>query len=123
MYTTMKETLILVLGSSAGAIVTFVLQKNGFSAVLSSSLVGLIGAGIGHYLSMPHLSAVIFAGSFVGMTSISLGSMANISAAGILTGLIYSFSLNIFSGLGGRLGTIALISTTICIYLMDILFS
>ncbi len=119
----MKETLILVLGSSAGAIATFILQKNGFSAVVASSIIGLIGAGIGHYFSMPNLTAVIFAGSFVGMTNISLGSMTNISAAGVLTGLIYSLSLNIFSGLGGRLGTIAFISTTICIYLMNILFS
>jgi uncharacterized membrane protein YeaQ/YmgE (transglycosylase-associated protein family) len=116
----MQETIILICGSLAGAIATFILQKNGFSAVLASSIIGIIGVVIGHYLSMSHLPAVIFAGSFVGMTNLAIGSFAALALAGISTGLVYIFSQNIFKGYGGRLGTMAFICTIMCVYLVDL---
>jgi hypothetical protein len=82
--------------------------------------VGLIGALAGHLLQISDLPAVIFAGSFVGMTGDSVGSYTAVSLGGIVAGLIYSISLSIFSGFGGRLGTIAFISTVSSFYLLKL---
>lgn len=117
----MTQTLILIAGSTGGAIITFLLQKQGFSVVVASSLVGLLGALIGHYTSIQHLPLVIFAGSFVGMTSVSVGSLPIVAIAGMLAGYIYTISLNVFSGFGGRLGTIAFVSTIVSLYTFKII--
>ncbi|MBD3329452.1 hypothetical protein GF357_03085 [Candidatus Dojkabacteria bacterium] len=68
---------------------------------------------IGHFTQSINLSLIIFAGSFVGMTSSSKGTIPVIVIGGALSGLISSFTQNIFAGFGGRLGTIALFSTKI----------
>jgi hypothetical protein len=116
----MKEVLMLILGCLFGSISTFWLQKNGCSAVVASASVGLIGALAGHLLQISDLPAVIFAGSFVGMTGDSVGSYTAVSLGGIVAGLIYSVSLSIFAGFGGRLGTIAFISTVSSFYLLKL---
>jgi uncharacterized membrane protein YeaQ/YmgE (transglycosylase-associated protein family) len=112
----MQQTLILILGGASGAIVTFLLQKYGCSAVVASCFVGLVGALLGHFLKLPHFPLVVFAGSFAGMTSLTIGTIPLILLAGALTGLLYSISLHIFVGFGGRLGTIAFVSTILSFY-------
>ena len=114
----MQQTIIFMAGGVLGAITTFLLQRYGISAVVASCLVGLTGALLGHYLKSPHLPLIIFAGSFVGMTSAAIGTIPMIILSGALTGLIFKFSLNIFAGFGGRLGTIALISTVTSFYVV-----
>lgn len=113
-------TIAFMFASAFGAIATFFLQKQGLSSVLASSLVGLLGVLIGLLFSSDHLPAVIFAGSFVGMTSLSFGTFPLVALAGIVAGFLYSISLNIFAGFGGRLGAIAFISTIVCFYLFSI---
>lgn len=117
----MEQLHSLMLAGCAGALATFFLQKYGCSAVVASCLVGLAGALLGHYIGFPNLPLVIFAGSFVGMTSLTQGTIPNIIFAGLLTGLLYKLSTNIFTGFGGRLGTIAFISTVATIYLFQLL--
>lgn len=117
----MQQTLILMIAGAGGSLVTFLLQKYGCSVVVASCIVGLAGALMNHFTSIEHLSLVIFAGSFVGMTSISLGSIPLVIFGGILTGLLYQFSLKIFDGFGGRLGTIAFISTLVAFYVLLLL--
>ncbi|AFM04974.1 hypothetical protein Fleli_2611 [Bernardetia litoralis DSM 6794] len=114
----MQQTIILILGSLGGAITTFTLQKQGFSVVVAPCIVGLIGALIGHYLKSYHLPLSIFAGAFVGMTSPAIASTWLIVLAGIFAGFLYKISLNIFAGFGGRLGTVAFISTLAAFYLL-----
>ncbi len=114
----MQQTVILILGGLGGAIATFLLQKNGFSVVIASCIVGLIGALIGHYAKSDHLSLVIFTGSFVGMTNPVIASTGLIVLAGAFSGFLYKISLTIFAGFGGRLGTIAFTSTLIAFYLL-----
>ena len=50
----------------------------------------------------------IYCGVFVGMSSaVIVPSVGFILAAGILAGVIYILSKNIFLGMGGKLGTMA----------------
>jgi len=114
----MQQIFILMIGGIGGAVTTFLLQKYGVSVVVSSCVVGLIGAAIGHFTKATNLPLVIFAGSFVGMTSSSIGTIHLMIIGGALSGLIYKLSLNIFAGFGGRLGTMAFISTIISFYLL-----
>ncbi|MEK7580295.1 MAG: hypothetical protein AAB465_01640 [Patescibacteria group bacterium] len=107
---------LIVLGGASGAVITFLLQKYGVSAVIASSLVGLSGALVGFLISNTHLPAVVFAGSFVGMTALHMASLPLIIIAGVGVGLLYSVSLNILPGYGGRLGAIAFIITVAVIW-------
>jgi hypothetical protein len=114
----MQQAMILIIASTGGALLTFFLQKMGLSVVVSSSLVGLTGALIAHFAGVPHLAAVIFAGSFAGMTGTSVGSYPLIILAGLLVGVFYLISLKIFAGFGGRLGTIAFVSSVTAFYVV-----
>jgi hypothetical protein len=105
---------LMILGGMGGAAATsFLQQKFGVTAVVASSLVGLLGAAIGSLSADSYLPAAIFAGSFAGMTAIAaapLGATALAGAgAGVLLALLTAF--NVFPGYGGRLGTVAFIST------------
>lgn len=117
----MQQTAILVLGGIGGAVTTFLLQKYGVSVVVASCLVGLIGAVIGYFTKSSDLAAIIFAGSFVGMTSLAIGTVPLIIVAGAICGFIYSVSLSIFPGFGGRLGTTAFMSIVISTYVFSLI--
>jgi hypothetical protein len=109
----------MILGGFVGAAATSLLQRQyGVSAVVASSLVGLLGAGLGSLLSDVDLPLAVFAGSFVGMTAIAVASLASISIAGAGAGTLYALVLTfkIFPGYGGRLGTVAFISTALVLW-------
>jgi hypothetical protein len=114
----MRDILMILCGAG-GAAATFLLQRYGLSAVIASCLVGLSGAGIAALASTPSLAAVIFAGTFVGMSALTLTSLALIAIAGAGSSLLYILMIkfNILSGYGGRLGSIAFIATTIVIFI------
>lgn len=114
----MQQTIILMIGGIGGAITTFLLHKYGLSVVVASCVVGLLGAVLGHFTKSTHLPLVIFAGSFVGMTSTTVGSIPLMILGGAISGIIYKFSLKLFVGFGGRLGTIAFISTVLSFYFL-----
>lgn len=102
---------------AVGAILTFLLHKHGSSAVVASCIVGLIGAFAGYMFSIPHLSLVVFTGTFVGMTSVALGSVPMVIIGGGLAGFLYVISLPLYDGFGGRLGAIAFLSMLAVFYL------
>ncbi|WP_424493277.1 hypothetical protein [Salinimicrobium sp. GXAS 041] len=114
----MPHTLILIIGGVGGALFTFLLHKYGLSVVVASCLVGLLGAALEHFLKVEHLAFVIFAGSFVGMTSSSVATLPLVVLGGALSAVLYQLSYDIFKGFGGRLGTIAFISTVIAFYFL-----
>ena len=114
----MQQVFIFALGGIVGATATFLLQKYGCSVVVASCVVGLAGALLGHSTQTTHLPLVIFAGSFVGMTSPSVGTLPLVMLAGLGSGVLYHISTNIFAGFGGRLGTIAFLRTTATFYLL-----
>ena len=70
----MNLTFLILLGGLLGSVATFSLQKAGISAVIASCIVGLVGALAGHLLKNDHLALIVFAGTFVGMSSTSVGS-------------------------------------------------
>ncbi|WP_223177616.1 hypothetical protein [Psychroflexus maritimus] len=107
----MLNHLILIFSSSLGAAATYMLHKNGLSVVVASCIVGLLGALFGHLFNLPHLALVVFAGTFVGMTSTNLASLGLVVLGGLVCGIIYILSLKLFVGFGGKLGTTAFLST------------
>ena len=83
--------------------------------VVSAGLTGLIGSFIpfpADYKSHPY--SAIYAGSFAGMCSTSLineyWEIAIISAIGAV---LYTLTINVFAGFGGRLGSIAFASVAL----------
>ena len=115
----------MVLGGIAGAVATSSLQrKYGFSAVVASSLVGLLGACVGSLASDVNLPAAVFAGSFVGMTAIAVAPLVAIAIAGAGAGTLYALviTFDVFPGYGGRLGTVAFISTFCIMWIATVLF-
>jgi len=113
----MLTTSLIILGGCLGAYGTFQLQKMGLSPVIASCIIGLIGALIGYGWGNEDISMVIFAGSFVGMTSITLASVPVILIAGLGCGLLYWLSLPLFEGFGGKLGALAFISLSLVLFL------
>lgn len=107
---------LMILGGMGGAVATsFLQQKYGVTAVVASSLVGLLGAAIGNLLSNSYLPAAIFAGSFAGMTAIAVAPLGATALAGAGAGVLFALVtvFNLFPGYGGRLGTVAFISTCV----------
>lgn len=84
----------------------------GFSPVLSSALIGFSGSFVPH----KGVQAVIYAGSFAGMCSPEyLNTDGTIFVMSIVGSSVYLFSKPHFTGFGGRLGTIAFISSVVVI--------
>lgn len=102
-----------------GAFLTFILHKYGLSVVVASCLVGLLGAALEQLFKVHHLAFVIFAGSFVGMSSSSVTSLPLVLIGGALCAVVYQLTTDYFKGFGGRLGTIAFISTIAAFYLLN----
>jgi hypothetical protein len=114
----------MVLGGIAGAASTSLLQRKcGVSAVVASSLVGLLGACVGSLASDVNLPAAVFAGSFAGMTAVAVAPLVAIAIAGAGAGALYALAirLDVFPGYGGRLGTVAFISTLCIMWIAAVL--
>lgn len=114
---TMVTTLLIIIGGCIGAIGTFQLQKMGMSPVVASCVVGLLGAFVGYGMKNEDLAMVIFAGSFVGMTTVTIASLPIILIAGLVCGVLYWLALPLFDGYGGKLGALAFISVGIILLL------
>ncbi|MEI7474754.1 MAG: hypothetical protein WCK67_08235 [bacterium] len=128
-----------------GYLVTIIIQALGVSAVLSSSIAGVIASCLAIALKdNKNYSASAFCGSFAGMTSLSLifGKENNIFSKkcmlltlllGFILSFVYffisklnsknKFSKYLFNGYGGRLGAIAFISVLIFIILKSFLLN
>ena len=108
--------LLIVLGGAGGAVITFSLQGYGVSAVVASSLVGLLGALVGFLISNIYLPAVVFVGSFAGMNTLLMASLPVIIVAEISTGLLSGASIGMLPGYEDHLGTIAFVTTLAIIW-------
>lgn len=113
----MLTSVLIIIGGCLGAIGAFQLQKVGLSPVVASCIVGLLGALVGYWMNSEDLSMVIFAGSFVGMTAISLASFPIMILAGLACGVIYLLAEPIFVGYGGKLGAMAFVSVLLVLFL------
>nr|WP_241175211.1 hypothetical protein [Natronolimnobius sp. AArcel1] len=100
-----RQDLITVCAVVVGAVITFVLSASvGVGPVLASAVVG-VGAG----LAVPKVGAQVYCGSFVGMASPAVvPSLEYLVLAGMIAGGVFVATTEVFGGVGGKLGTIAM---------------
>ncbi|WP_201023484.1 hypothetical protein [Pseudoalteromonas sp. 10-33] len=100
----------------SGCLLCFVMHTEfNFPAVIAASVVGLSGSFIPFPKSLNiHPNAAIYAGSFAGMCSSSLiNSYWELAFISLLGACLYVLTLNLFSGFGGKLGSIAFVSVAV----------
>ncbi|RBP28463.1 hypothetical protein DFR65_10780 [Oceanihabitans sediminis] len=96
-----------------GAIICHLLYvSTDLGAVLSASLVGVLASFFPNLYKesayLKKLPSPIYCGVFVGMSSVVIApSIYFVMLAGMLSGLLFMLSKNIFLGIGGKLGTVA----------------
>jgi hypothetical protein len=112
-------SVLYVLSSMTAAVATHFLHKNELHVVLAACLIGAIGVGLEYLTKVPHLSHVVFAGAFVGMTSSAHFSYLGILGAGFLVGLLFLLAENHGKGFGGKLGALALIAVVLVYYILQ----
>ena len=106
----LRQSALEVLSVLIGGLVSYTLAHDvGLGPVVAASLVGIIA-----HLVVPRLSAAVYAGAFVGMTSdLLLLTHTEVLLASLTSGIVYTLTRPLFPGVGGKLGTIALIGTTL----------
>ncbi|MFP4077779.1 MAG: hypothetical protein ACLFUQ_01380 [Candidatus Izemoplasmataceae bacterium] len=98
-----------------GGVLTYALSVFiGVNAVLASGLVGILAA-----LFFKPYAVALFCGSFIGMSSPELLSFPNLLIASLVASLIYVMAKDVFNGVGGKLGTIALSGVFVTCVLID----
>lgn len=100
-----KEILAIILGTFLTYSLSHYFKLN---AVISASSVGFIGFLIFRKYEIP-----IYCGAFAGMVSISMFSFFEVLILSLVCSIIYILSKPIFKGYGGKLGTIAFLSSLI----------
>jgi len=117
-----KKQFLTVLVAIIGCVITFSLNHgaiklNGqiyylplrLGAVVASALIGLIGG-----IVFRSHAAVNHSASFAGMSAlIAIATIEQTIIVGVVVGIIYLLLEKIFGGVGGKLGTIGMISTLI----------
>lgn len=94
----------------AGSLAAFAISHElSLGPVVSASLVGLLSS-----LIWPEVSIAAYCGAFVGMTSDALFfNYLEVALAGLISSGVYLLTKDVYNGIGGKLGTIALIGTAV----------
>lgn len=102
--------------SCAAAVITFLLStKLELGTVVASGLVGLLGAQVLHGREQ----LILYLGTFVGMSStLRFPSLGPLVVAGLVGGILFELSDELWVGVGGRLGTIAAAAVVVVLALM-----
>jgi len=89
-----------------GGVLTCLLSQDiGLGAVVAASLVAIAA-----HMVFPDLGVPAYCGAFVGMTSNALlFTRGEVALASAVAGMVYVLTSRVFTGFGGKLGTIALI--------------
>ncbi|QDK42278.1 hypothetical protein DOM21_12660 [Bacteriovorax stolpii] len=93
----------------------------GFSPVLSSALIGFVGSfyWFSKDIEKSGIHAVIYAGSFAGMAHTEyLSGPGHIFFISLIGTSLYLWSRPHLSGFGGKLGTVAFVTTIIVIIIL-----
>lgn len=108
-----NRLVVSILVCSSGAIMTWVVQTLvPLGPIFASSLLGL-GAG----LLIPGSAVVFFCGTFVGMASIEVFTWKFFLIAGAIAGFLWYLTEDLFQGVGGKLGTLAMLASWITVLL------
>lgn len=125
-----KKQFLTLLVAIIGCVITFSLNHgaiklNGqicylplrLGAVVASALIGLIGG-----IVFRSYAAVNHSASFAGMSAlIAIATIEQTIMVGVVVGIIYLLLEKMFGGVGGKLGTIGMISTLIVATLLQTL--
>jgi hypothetical protein len=88
-----------------GALLTFVVSTDlGLGPVVASALVGIVAALLARPVAVP-----AYCGAFAGMASPLLFDHGGVVLAGGIAGVVYLLCVGVLTGVGGKLGTTALI--------------
>ncbi|MBU3957845.1 MAG: hypothetical protein KKB25_02115 [Nanoarchaeota archaeon] len=90
--------------------------------VIAASAVGLAGFEILRKLGKGELAPPMYCGTFIGMSSHAFFSIEMIAAAGLVSAAVYILASDLYTGSGGKLGTIAFIGTAIVRKMGELLF-
>jgi hypothetical protein len=104
-----------------GAVATyFLVQQLHFTSVVAAATIGLLGYfGSIFLVKNQHIDLApnIYSGTFVGMTSAAVLSAPWVALAGTFSGVLFIFLSSRFNGYGGKLGSVAFMSTVITSFL------
>jgi len=91
-----------------GGLITYALTHSlRLGPVVAASLVAILA-----YLVAPDYAIPAYCGAFIGMTSNDLlFNFWEVGLGGIISGIVFILTRDVFNGFGGKLGTIALIGT------------
>lgn len=95
-------------------VLTFVITDGtGINSVIVSAAIGLLGSFLPatQLVDKNALHAAIYTGTFAGMCStVVVITPAEIAVVGLFAGMLYVATKPLFSGIGGKLGSIAFIA-------------
>lgn len=114
----------VIIACLIGAVLTYFLSVNlNLGVVISASFVGLVAVYTCKLSKIvKDLSPPIYCGAFVGMVSpLILPNILFVAIAGIIAGIIYYLSHYTYTGIGGKLGTIAFVGVTISVFILKLI--
>lgn len=106
-----KKRLYTLICSFIGVTLTwFINHEMGYGAVIANGLVGVMAA-----IFLPNsLAGITYTSSFIGMSSLSvIPNIASAALGGLIVGIVFLATVEIYSGIGGKGGTTAALSTII----------
>lgn len=106
-----KRHLYLIICSFIGVILTwFVNHQMGYGPIIANGLIGVMAATF-----LPNdLAAIMYASSFVGMSSLEVIPSLGAAALGsFIVAIVFLSTAEIYAGIGGKGGTTAALSTII----------
>jgi len=90
-------------------VITYIISKElNISVVISSAIIGLLG-----FIFLRKYQMMIYCGSFAGMVSSQLFGYSEVLVLALVCGLVYLLTKNVFNGFGGKLGSIAFVSSLV----------
>ena len=120
------EKLSVVIWVPIGAVACHILNFNyGLGSVLSAGIIGTLGSLVPIFNKqssyLKKLPGAIYCGVFVGMSSNTITpTIGIVLSAGVIAGLFFLLSKNLFIGIGGKLGTMAFLGVFI-VYLINLI--
>ncbi|MEA3459107.1 MAG: hypothetical protein U9R11_00270 [Chloroflexota bacterium] len=107
----MDKNVKIIVCCIIGAAASYFMNHNlGYGAVIASGIVGVAAA----ILLPAELAGPAYTASFAGMSAAAvLPNLAAAAVAGLVVGLVWILTLPIYSGCGGKMGTIAATSVLI----------
>ncbi len=115
----MSMKMKLFLASFFGVVITWIINHPfGLGAFIANGFVGVTSAIL---LPAP-LAVAAFCASFVTMSSAAvIGTLSGAIVGGIVFGLLWIVTLEVYAGIGGKGGTVAFLSAVVTRFIMKLL--